>query len=565
MHRTTRSARPAAALALALAAALVVPGAAIAVTTDPTTDPAPATTSAPTTTAPTTTAPATTAPSATTTADPTGTTSTGDTATTTGTPTTPATSATTATTGSASSTTAPSTTSAPARNAPAKSPAKRQASSSATVTFDAANGASPARLSGSTAEQAGYAAGFMVRTLTSNEDHYNYPGGKYFDGGNTIDAILGLDGAKVGKAEADAAFAYLGNNLALYNGGDPKTGLYAGSTGKALIAVVAHGGDPRAFGGQDLLDLLSQSLGAAEPGRYSDLPATGCGYDPCDYSNTIGQALDIIGVGRATGSAPQEAVDYLLAQQCADGGFRGELAAAGGTCTSDIDATAFAVQAVIGLRGTVDPAVTRALTFLAGKQASNGGFLNGDGQYNANTAGVAAQAFAAGGRSAELALAQGFLASLQMDCAFASGLRGGIAFTAADRSTLASTPGDTAALDRALRATPQATLGLAGGTLLSVGSDGATSAVPAPSCPTTSTSTTSTTTATTGVPTGSAPGTSAAAAPAGTPGEAPAASATPGALAFTGADVAMTALAGLVLLLVGAAALVLARRKGAHA
>jgi hypothetical protein len=560
MHPTVRSARPAAVLTLALAAALVAPGAATAVTTDPTT----ATTTAPATT---------TSPGPTTTADPTSTTSTGGTTTPgTGAPTTTAPTGTAPTaTGTGSGSTTGSSGTSTSATTTARSPAARTATSAAaraassTVTFDAANGASAARLSGSTAEQAGYAAGFMVRTLTSNEDHYNYPGGKYFDGGNTIDAILGLDGANVGKAEADAAFAYLGNNLALYNGGDPKTGLYAGSTGKALIAVVAHGGDPRAFGGQDLLDLLSQSLGAAEPGRYSDLPATGCGYDPCDYSNTIGQALDIIGVGRATGSAPQEAVDYLLAQQCADGGFRGELAAAGGTCTSDIDATAFAVQAVIGLRGTVDPAVTRALTFLAGKQASNGGFLNGDGQYNANTAGVAAQAFAAGGRSAELALAQGFLASLQMDCAFASGLRGGIAFTAADRSTLASTPGDTAALDRALRATPQATLGLAGGTLLSVGSDGATSAVPAPSCPTTSTSTTSTTTATTGVPTGSAPGTSAAAAPAGTPGEAPAASATPGALAFTGADVAMTALAGLVLLLVGAAALVLARRKGAHA
>jgi len=37
---------------------------------------------------------------------------------------------------------------------------------------------------------------------------------------------------------------------------------------------------------------------------------------------------------------------------------------------------------------------------LSSRQAPNGGFLNQDGQYNANTAGVAAQAFAAGGLDA---------------------------------------------------------------------------------------------------------------------------------------------------------------------
>ncbi|KRE53949.1 prenyltransferase/squalene oxidase repeat-containing protein [Phycicoccus sp. Soil748] len=561
MHPSARSARPAAVLALALAAALLAPGAATAATTEPT----PATTTGPATT---------TSPISTTTADPTSTTSTGGTTTTsTGAPTTTAPTGTAptttgtasgSTTGSSSTSTSASTTTSTATSPAASTAtsAAARAASTATVPFDTSNAASQARLSGSTAEQAGYAAGFMVRTLAARGDHYDYPGGTYFDGGNTVDAVLGLDGAKVGKAEADAAFAYLEQNVGGYIGTDYSS-LYAGPTGKVLLAVVAHGGDPRDVGPKhvDLLAQLQSSLGAAEPGRYSDLPATGCGYDICDYSNTTGQALDIIGVGRATGSAPKEAVDYLLAQQCADGGFRGDLGAAGGSCTSDVDATAFAVQAAIGLRGTVDPAVSRALTFLAGKQAANGGFLNGDGQYNANTAGVAAQAFAAGGRNAELARAQGFLASLQLDCTFASDLRGGIAFTAADRSTLASKPGDTAALDRALRATPQATLGLAGGTLLSAGSDGATTVVPAPTCPTSATSTTSTATATTGAPTGSAAGTNAPAAPAG----APAASATPEALAFTGADVAMTALAGLLLLLVGAAALVLARRKGVHA
>ena len=39
-----------------------------------------------------------------------------------------------------------------------------------------------------------YAAGFIVRTLAARDDHYNYPASTFFDGGNTIDAILALDG-----------------------------------------------------------------------------------------------------------------------------------------------------------------------------------------------------------------------------------------------------------------------------------------------------------------------------------------------------------------------------------
>ncbi|MEP6855689.1 MAG: LPXTG cell wall anchor domain-containing protein [Pedococcus sp.] len=43
------------------------------------------------------------------------------------------------------------------------------------------------------------------------------------------------------------------------------------------------------------------------------------------------------------------------------------------------------------------------------------------------------------------------------------------------------------------------------------------------------------------------------------------ASATPASLAFTGADVSAFVIAGLLLLVLGAGALVLARRKGVHA
>lgn len=417
------------------------------------------------------------------------------------------------------------------------------------------------RIAGTPSEQAAYAGSFMVRTLAANGDHYNYPGSTFFDGGNTVDAVLGLDGAQVGLDGADAAFGYVEDNVGGYIGTDFSS-LYAGPAGKVLVGVVAHGGDPNSFGGVDLVDqLLSHSLGAAEPGRFSDLPATGCGYDPCDYSNTIGQSLDLIGVGMATGEVPDVAMQFLLDQQCADGGFRGDVDAT--TCVSDLDATAFAAQALVGRYGPDDANTVKALDFLASKQAANGSLLNQDGQANANTAGVAAQAFAVGGYSAERAKAQSFLASLQFDCTAATALRGGIAFTAADKATLLKAPTNTDAFERVLRATPQATLGLAGGSLLDVTAEGSAATAPVLSCPKpsqtpTPTTAPSTTPKPTAAPVGSggAPAADAPDAPAAVP-----ANPNPG-LAYTGASPALPVGIGAALLLIGAATVLLARRRG---
>lgn len=547
MHRTLRSARPAAALALTLGVALVLPGAAFAGTTEPT----PVTTSTTSTgTTSTGTGTATTDPSGSATSATITTPPPGDTSTTTPAP---GTGTTDPTTTSSTPATIPSTTGT-APKAKLTDPLKRLAFG-AESTLRAA-----AVLPGDSSDQAAYAAGFIVRTLATRGDHYNYPASTFFDGGNTIDAILGLDGAGVGLDQADASTDYLAAHVDDYVGypdpaGSPTAETYAGPLGKLVIGVVAQGGDPTDFGGQDLIARL-QGLMTAD-GRFSDKSNYGDPSNPTgDYSNTIGQALDVIAIGRATTSVPQVAGDYLLDQQCTDGGFRGNLDVAGAACTSDADATAFAAQAVIGLLGEGDPAAVDALEWLKSHQAANGGFLNQDGQYNANTAGVAAQAFAAGRYTTELARAQGFLASLQFDCTFATALRGGIAFTAADYATLQATPGNTAALDRALRATPQATLGLAGGSLLTVTAEGAAATAPTLSCPSTPSTTTTTTRPAASTTTAAAP----VPADLGDPG-----SATPGNLAFTGADVAAATLLGALLLLAGVGAIVLARRKGVHA
>lgn len=539
MHRTPRSARPAAALALALAATLVVPGAAFAGTTVPT---------------PVTTTGTSTTGTNTTTSPTTGTGTTTSTESSTSSSSSSSTSSATQPTTTAPTTTVP-TMKAPAPTSKARATvqAEAKAASADRVPFGARSALRAALVPGDSSDQAAYAAGFIVRTLAARDDHYNYPASTFFDGGNTIDAILALDGAGAGLDQADATTDYLAAHVNDYVGypdpaGSPTAETYAGPLGKLVLGVVAQGGDPTDFGGQDLVARLEGLM--TSDGRFSDKSNFG------DYSNTIGQVLDIIALGRATGSVPDAAGDYLLDQQCSDGGFRGILDVAGAACTSDADATAFAAQALVGLLGADDPATAAALEWLSSHQAPNGGFLNDDGQYNANTAGVAAQAFAAGGLDAELASAQEFLASLQFDCSFATGLRGGIAFTAADYATLKAAPTTTAAIDRALRATPQATLGLAGDSLLTVTAEGAAASAPTLDCRTTSTTTTSTTTSTT--TTSSTPQTGAA-------DPADPASATPGSLALTGTNVAALTLLGALLLLAGAGAIVLARRKGVHA
>lgn len=394
--------------------------------------------------------------------------------------------------------------------------------------------AAPA-VSGTTATQAENAAAFIAATLAAGGDHYVYPGTTYFDGGNTIDAILALDGAGVGQSEAAAATDYLAAHLGDYIGTGGET--YAGPTAKALLAFVAQGWDPHQVGGTDLVSTLAGL--ETSSGRFSDHSAFG------DYSNTIGQALAIIALARAGGTVSTQAVSFLLAQQCSDGGFRNDLAVQG--CTSDPDATAFAVQALLTVASSTPPtagAAAAGLDYLVARQGADGGIASAQSPENANTTGVAAQAFAAGGRASALSEAQGFIAGLQYDCTYQAPLRGGIAFTAADRAGT----GTTTPADSDLRATPQAALGLAGGTLAWVSgvenSPGTTAMVCA--APTASTST--------------SPG--ATAQPTVTPTVADA-----GSLAYTGAPVLTPVLLALALLGTGAALLVtgsLVRRRGAH-
>ncbi len=516
MHRTLRSARTAAALALTLGVALVLPGAAFAGTTEPT----PVTT--------TSTASSTTA-------------STGGSATTT-----------TTTAPSSSSTTSP----APTTSTPAKttSPTAGLVSGGDSARYGLK---AAAALPETSTDPTLVAAGFLERELAVGGHHlenYGYP-----DYGLTIDAVLALDAAGAGQTEATAATQYIADNITSYISYEPvpappQPELYAGATAKALVLAAAQGVNPRAFGGVDLIASL-QSL--EEPsGRFSDQSQYG------NYSNLIGQSLGVIGLTRA-GTPPSAAsVAIIRANQCSDGGF--SLSFGASPCSSDPDVTAFAVQALFAVGGVGDSDAQQGLDYLAGIQGADGG-VGGAGPTapaNANSTGLAGQAFLAGGRTAQARSAQAFLRALQYDCSAPVALRGGIAYDSAAKAAA------TEVTDQDRRSSAQSVLALAGTPLFAVSATGADATAPDLACAASTTSTTtSSTTRTTSSTTSSSStgGASATSAPADPAAATPVTSATPGSLAFTGSNVAAMVLLAVLLLGAGAVALVVARRKGAHA
>ncbi len=394
-------------------------------------------------------------------------------------------------------------------------------------------------------QQGRYAAHFLAQQLKATGDHLNFPVsefGTFADTGNTIDAILALDATDTGGTAAAAATAWVEKNVGEYIA-YPGSPVSSGGTGKTLILAAAQGRDPHAFGGFDLVAEL-QKLVTAQ-GRF--------GTANNDYGVTINQILPMIGLQKAGIAVPDASIAFLGAQQCTDGGVRGGLDAT--TCASDPDATAFAAQAFLALGDTAR--ATKALDYLVSRQRADGALTNASGEgANANTTGVAAQAFALGGRDIPYLKAADFIESLQWKCEVAAPYRGGIAFTSANRTI------NTSNVEQAIRATPQAVLGLVAGALPTVDSDGMVATTTAQPCaaPTTTTSTpTSTGTSTpTGTGTGSSTPTTGSPTTAG-----PSTPAGPG-LAYTGASPLMPLTIAVLLLLAGAATILVSRRRGTH-
>ena len=299
-------------------------------------------------------------------------------------------------------------------------------------------GATPAEAAAS------WAAGQLV---DGERFETSFGGTSYPDQGVTIDGILAFAAAGVAEGAAAAATDWL-EQSSVTSGyiGDGTSESYAGALAKLAFAAQVRGLDPTNWG-EDGIDLIARLKDREQAnGRFSDQSAWG------DFSNSIGQSLAIIVLSRQPGETPSAAsIDLLLQSQCADGGFALELEP-GEACTSGVDTTAYAIQALATAgAGTAESA--DAVDHLLGAQQDSGGFgTNATEPANANSTGLAAHALRTAGEDDGVAGAVAFLRTLQIDC------------EDDDETNLGAVDFDGGEFDEAtaVRATTQAVLGFAG-------------------------------------------------------------------------------------------------------
>lgn len=178
----------------------------------------------------------------------------------------------------------------------------------------------------------------------------------------------------------------------------------AGGTAKLLTLVQYAGVDAASYGGVDLVQRLEGQVtvdGPAEGRIFDD-------FDPendfvADYANGFGQAFAVEALTAAGSDLAPLATDFLLQQQCDDGGFRLYFSApeaaqqscddAGGKGSTDV--TALAILALLDqAEGEgIEESILDAVDFLATTQGEDGAW--GDGGEigaNANSTGLAALA-----------------------------------------------------------------------------------------------------------------------------------------------------------------------------
>jgi len=263
----------------------------------------------------------------------------------------------------------------------------------------------------------------------------------------TAQAVLGLAGSGADPATVARMMQYLESHIADFvaPGGSADS---AGALGWLILDAVATDNDPTDFGGVDLVSRLEATQ------RPDGLFGSG---DPT-YDGAFRQALSLTALA-AVGHTNADGVAWLLAQQCADGGFVAYRPDTTVPCPS-VDPANFAGEdtnstalSAIALHLSGEAAASdAAMTWLEGVRTAGGGFAYlGDAglQQDANSTGMVALAFRTV-RGADDAGAVTALASLQVPQSGDPLDRGGIAFQDGDP------------LFPDLMATTQAILGLAG-------------------------------------------------------------------------------------------------------
>lgn len=268
------------------------------------------------------------------------------------------------------------------------------------------------------------------------------------DIGLTIDALLAI--ASAGRntdTEATAVSNYVVAHAKSYAA--PGSDRYAGPLGKLMVLAQARGLNTTNVDGLNLENELRGRL--QTNGRFTDASEFG------DFSNGIGQALDMIALARTPDKIPNTATAWLLAQQCPNGSFRTDYAA-GVTCADNADGnadgTSFAVMALkfANLAQADAPKIDKALDYLVGQMVPATGLIG-----NGNSSGLAAAALRSFGRVPDANKVAAGVAGLQVT---AGPDRGAIALNKADKDAAGSAAFAEAKRPVFQRVTPQAVLAL---------------------------------------------------------------------------------------------------------
>lgn len=382
-----------------------------------------------------------------------------------------------------------------------------------------------------TASPAAAASAYLAGQLVNGDHLTNSFGDDY---GLTADLAIALSSSNDQDPVLAKVVSYLAAHVAAY--ADPAgsstdfPGPYSGAVAKLALVAEITGQDPHHFGGFDLLTTLTDHVCTAADTAGS---CTAAG-DFYQSFSAISQALGVLALARGGITPPAAAVSRLESLQCSDGGFSSVLLGPTDTCTSDVDATGYAVQA-LSLVPAASSAVANARSYLLAAQHPDGGFSGAAGE-NVNSTGLAVQGLlvTATGSQSQVDAATTFLLGLQAN-------DGGFAINAA-------TPGSD------VRSTTQALPAIVGTTLSTV-SDAVTLPV---ATPTPTPSATATTSHSTRPSPSASPASTSAVAVAGS-GVLPV---NTGQLAATGSRTPRQLLLAVLLILAGLAALRLARQPG---
>jgi hypothetical protein len=210
------------------------------------------------------------------------------------------------------------------------------------------------------------------------------------DVGTTIAAALGMLATGHIPTRLDASLDYVEANMAGYVEGD--LGDRPGQLANVIILTLATDGDPRDFGGSDLVARL---IATEQPPLLPDAGRFGAQLDL--FGQSYSHATAVLALALTPGIDPSSgSVAYLLDLQCAGGGFSSGYSTIVertlDSCTGDTNTSGLAAAALSSLAGEDARAgADAARAFLAAARNADGGWgFSPTGATDGNSTGLAA-------------------------------------------------------------------------------------------------------------------------------------------------------------------------------